>query len=394
MKATAVICECNPFHYGHQYIFDEARKSADCVIAVMSGNYVQRAEPAIFDKYARAEALVRSGVDLVLELPFPWSSASAEYFASAGTFIASEMGANTLLFGAQSTSDTLMDAAGLFLSEEYLDYIRDLPKIGIARAREQYIKDHMGEAAAEMLRSPNDILGIEYCKALMQSESQMHEATLGRISADDTPLFRSASQLRAMFRDAGMDAIHPFLPPVAFSVMEDEWCRGGYAVLERFLSFAYYHFRMSESKAVTADGADGVLDRLHRCAAEAVCAEDMFQRAATRKYTNARFRRAALFHMLRITGEQLREKPRFTVLLAASSRGCAWLSRRRHTASIPVLTKPSDRSLLSAAATLQYENFCAADRLYTLCLHSVRPAAFYLRKSPFIWHSESGVSAF
>ena len=102
MKRIGIICECNPFHRGHQYLIERAKASgADTVVALMSGYFVQRGEPAVASPFLRAEALLRCGADLVLELPFPYAAASAEYFADAGVDILERLGVDELWFGSE-----------------------------------------------------------------------------------------------------------------------------------------------------------------------------------------------------------------------------------------------------------------------------------------------------
>lgn len=101
-KISAIICELNPLHEGHIYLFQRAKENAQCLIAIMSGNFVQRGECAVFDKYTRAASAVNAGADLVLELPFPWCSGSAAFFARAGVHIAESVGCTHLYFGSET----------------------------------------------------------------------------------------------------------------------------------------------------------------------------------------------------------------------------------------------------------------------------------------------------
>ena len=168
MKTSAVICEFNPLHHGHLHILSEMRRDSDCVIAIMSGNFVQRSTPAVLDKYMRAQMAISAGADLVVELPFPWCAASAEYFAKAGAAIAENLLAQTLAFGV-GTSDPsrLFQAAEVFLDPGFQEEIRlqntesDISR-GIASVREICLKSKYGDKFSEILRTPNDILAIEY----------------------------------------------------------------------------------------------------------------------------------------------------------------------------------------------------------------------------------------
>ncbi len=116
MKAVGIICEYNPMHRGHEEMIKKLREREECtVVCLMSGNFVQRGEPAILDKYDRAAAAVRSGADLVLELPFPWSAGSARYFAEAGVFILNAVGVKSIAFGSESADAALLSGAAEIL---------------------------------------------------------------------------------------------------------------------------------------------------------------------------------------------------------------------------------------------------------------------------------------
>lgn len=388
MRAAAVICECNPFHRGHAHIFEKAHAYADCVIAVMSGNFVQRASAAVFDKYVRAETLVRCGADLVVELPFPWCSASAEYFASAGVSLAHSLGAESLVFGAsQENVEMYRRVAAALDAPAAAESVRAAgEECGAAQLREAYIRRTLGDAAADLLHVPNDILAIEYCRALAKTAADMSACPVRRVSADDDPMFVGASELRTRLftGEDSLAALECHIPAAAFSVFAKAWRDGAYAEPAKLAELQFYTLRMTASAPDTAEGTGGVLDRLIRCAGESVSAEEMFRRAATKKYTHTRFRRAALFYQLAVRTDLLRQWPRFTHLLAANQTGCAWLSQIRRKTELAILTKPSAADALDSGSLAQYEMQCAADRLYTLCRHAVQPAGTYLRRTPYI----------
>ena len=191
MNVTAIISEYNPLHKGHIYHIETARKEthADYIIAIMSGNFVQRGTPAILDKYARAEAALRSGVDMVLELPVMYATASAEYFALGGVALANTLGCVThLCFGSEyGQADKFMEAAHLLLNEpeEMKLPLKEALKEGLSypAARAYAVKVSHPELAA-ILEEPNNILGVEYCKALLKLKSRIIPHTIKRQGQD------------------------------------------------------------------------------------------------------------------------------------------------------------------------------------------------------------------
>ena len=213
MNVTAIISEYNPLHKGHLYHIETARKEtgADYVIAIMSGNFVQRGTPAILDKYIRAEAALKSGVDLVLELPVMYATASAEYFALGGVSLANTLGCVThLSFGSEyGQAEKFMTAANLLLNEpeEMKLPLKEALKEGLSypAARAHAVKVSHPELA-ELLEDPNNILGVEYCKALLKSKSNILPHTIKRQgqdyhSEDTSSGFASATGVRKLWSD-------------------------------------------------------------------------------------------------------------------------------------------------------------------------------------------------
>lgn len=191
MKIVGIIAEYNPFHRGHAFHLMQARRitGADYVIAAMSGNYVQRGVPAMFDKYLRAEAALRNGADLVLELPPGTATGSAEYFASGAVALFQASGIVTdLCFGSECGDLSLLKYPAEILSEEpeiYRQLLRRQLKSGIPypRARALALKQYDPAIPAEILEQPNNLLGLEYLKSLKKADSAIRPHTVPRIGA-------------------------------------------------------------------------------------------------------------------------------------------------------------------------------------------------------------------
>ena len=176
LHTVGIVCEYNPFHNGHLYQLQETRRllGADTVtVCVMSGDFVQRGEAAVFDKFARAEAACRCGADLVVELPLPWCLSSAEGFAFGSVSLLSALGCDTLSFGSESADTLALRSLAAFLSgKEAQDRIHALmdadETLSFARARQLAAAEALGDAAA-LLSNPNDILAVEYLKAIAKT---------------------------------------------------------------------------------------------------------------------------------------------------------------------------------------------------------------------------------
>ncbi|MBQ4165299.1 MAG: nucleotidyltransferase family protein, partial [Oscillospiraceae bacterium] len=171
MKTAAVICEYNPFHYGHKYQLDKTREmGATHIVAVMSGNFTQRGDAAIFDKYARARAALENGVDLVLELPTRFSLSAAEGFARGAVSIIEALGCVDMLsFGSESGDiAALKEAAGASEYAIHTDEFHELMRKGetFPSALAKTVKNYYTDDVYEVLSSPNNTLAVEYIKAL------------------------------------------------------------------------------------------------------------------------------------------------------------------------------------------------------------------------------------
>ena len=223
MKIAAVVCEYNPFHAGHRHQLTVARSALGCdaVVGIMSGNFVQRGEPAIYPKQVRAAAALKNGMDLVLELPSVLTLQSAERYARNAVMTLNALGCvNTLFFGAECPeTDVLMRIAKVLADEdaEFQNYLRDALSQGIsfASARSEAIKKVLGDASAEILSQPNNILAVEYCKALIRLQSSIIPYAIARKGAGHHDLnaaegIASGTAIREMLTKG--ENASPYLP--------------------------------------------------------------------------------------------------------------------------------------------------------------------------------------
>ncbi len=392
MKVAAVICELNPLHHGHAYLFEQVRKEADCIVALMSGNFVQRGDAAILDKYARAEMAVHAGADLVLELPFPWCTASAEYFARAGTILSDKLSVNTLAFGVGTENTSLLSAAASFFADPDVEKKLQMQNRdgaaadGAAVFREKCLKSFLGDGGEDILQSPNDILAIEYLKQLHLAESSMQTQMIRRLNTEMNPKFLGATQIRSLLSNSSLSEVSDHVPEYVYSKLISAIETGELAASEKLFSLAFFALRTecAVSDFIPADGDGGLFQRICRAADMAVSPEEMLKLAATKKYTNARIRRVLLYYLLKISRDILHESPAVTTVLAANKTGCDFLSSHRKSSPLSFITKPAEYRRLDDAARIQYERILAADRLYTLCMNKPVPADHFLRQSPYI----------
>lgn len=382
MKKTAIICEINPYHNGHRHIFERARAEfGGIVLAVMSGNFTQRGIPAVFDKYTRAGLLVarphnggESAADIVVELPFPWCSAGTESFALGGVSVALGMGADSLVCGSENgDTDFILRAASARDSAEYLHRLKMLEKSEDSRGEGSAVLNDrvMGELGFAL--GANDKLGAEYVRNLDGRDFRVFP----RIASDGVIPCKSATELRQMLYTGDTDGVKPFVPADAWAVYSEK----GSVDTTRYLLIAHTFFRLFYGGEQTAEGEGGLLERIRSAAEKTNTPEAFFEAVRTKKYTDARIRRAMLFAMLRVKREMLKMPPPYTVLLATNGKGREYLAEIRKSGTFPIITKPSDAP---TGVEDSYSFLRAADSLYTMCSAIIDDATFYIKKHPTI----------
>lgn len=366
MKNIGVICEYNPFHNGHakQLAF---LKSQGAAICLMSGNYVQRGEPAILDKYVRAAAAAACGADLVLELPVTYALRSAEGFAAGGVEILDRLGCvEAICFGSESgEKDALMQTARLLLTERFHEKLRSELASGVSFpcARQNALEALGGDVA--LLERPNDILAVEYCKAILQRKSKLTPTVLTRAgsyhdSADkDNP---SASVLREMEDWEGYvpkDAMPIYHNTIRASVQSGER-----AWLARLRSLS------EEDFAALPFGSEGLWRKLMHACREQATLEDIVAAAKSKRYTRTRLMRMLLCAYLGITKDLLEQEAPYVRVLALRETGQKLLLRAREQGSITILNA-GERAPDCEYAQLERR----ASDLYGLFAASDAPAA-------------------
>ena len=227
MKACGIVAEYNPLHTGHVYQMNKARQisQADCIIVVMSGNFVQRGEPAVIDKYARTRAALKAGADIVIELPVYYALSSAENFARGAVLTLNEMKAASICFGAETdNADRLAKISHAIISEssEYKAILNKALAKGLSypAARQTALLEYLPECK-DIISGSNNILAIEYIKAILGNNLNMTYYPVLREGAgynDDTDNaeFASAFGIRKMLMSDEHDRLKTYLTPVMY----------------------------------------------------------------------------------------------------------------------------------------------------------------------------------
>ena len=401
MTTVAIISEYNPFHTGHLYQIERIRAefgSDTAIIAIMSGNYTQRGEIAVMDKYKRAECAVRAGVDLVLEIPFPFSISSAELYARSGVKIATSIGADYLSFGSECGDvDLISLVARNMCTRKYSTLLKenlkreDYKSLGYPKIQELTYKSIFGEDISSLL-SPNNILAIEYLKALSLEKSSVKPHTVKRLGAGYSDVditkaeHQSASAIRKlMVQD--FDTALNYVPNTTKQCLIDAKKSGQAPTDCERLSTAVITKLMlnpHEASCDIQDAQGGLYNRLKNSSFEANGISSLISLVDTKKYTTARIRRTVWYSFFGVTSSEVKELPRYTAVLGMNKIGQAILKSLKKTSGIPILTKPSSRELSDTKALMQKESCDKADMVFELTKPCPSSGNAHFRSGPFV----------
>lgn len=377
MDFIGVVCEYNPFHNGHAYHLRESARLTDGqgVVCVMSGDFVQRGEAALYAKYARAEAAVRGGADVVFELPLPWALASAEGFARGAVGLLAAIGATTLSFGTESEDLGILDTLARRLIEpQTVELIRakmaDEPELSFAAARQRVLEQLCGEGA-RALETPNNILAVEYLKTICEQELSIKPLAVRRLgSAHDGAgegNTRSASEIRSLLSRG--ESADRFMSASSRAVFERDMAQGrgipSRTALETAILARLRMLRPADFAALP-DASGGLGERLCRAAAEEPTLDAVFAAVKNKRLAMSRVRRACYCAALGVRSGMADGIPPYARLLAANARGREMLAELRESSEIPIVTKPASVRELGERSETVFSLGAAAHDLYVL----------------------------
>ena len=376
MRVAGIVSEFNPFHNGHQYLLDRIRENgAACIVAVMSGDFVQRGEAAFADKFLRAEAAVRCGVDLVVDLPAPWSLGGAQTFARGGVGLLGALGCDTLAFGCETPDTVFLEkTARLLENTDIQTPTADGMRSGLTypAALRRALAMHGEEACAALLNQPNNVLAVEYIKALHSQNHDMAPFAVQRIGqAHDAPLthdtVQSAAAIRAL-KDFG--EAKRLMPSASYAVYNDH--PGRLLSPDAYETAVLTALRLLPQDAFDAfvDDRSGLRDRLRSAVRSSVSLDALYQAAKTKSVTHAKVRRAVMHLFLQIPTRMADGEPPYLRVLAANERGLALLGTRPP--ALPVVTKHAETATLHEPCQQLYAVQCRASDLYVLCTKEKR----------------------
>ena len=387
MKISGIICEYNPFHNGHLYHIRETRNNgATHIVAVMSGNFVQRGDTAIMDKLERARLAVRSGADLVIELPVQYCLSSAENFAAGAVYLLDSLGAvDELSFGSECGDvEKLRQALETveITAMVHEDEIRQIMEKGYTypRALNSVINGTDPEIA-EIISSPNNLLAIEYMRALKRFSSAMAPFTIKRVyaphdGADAENGYASASYIREkLAADHSAEDISEYTTSIWTEAISNAIRNGNTASLSRLERVMLYKLRSTSAEEIAgiSDVGQGLENRIYG-ARMAGSLDELLFTVKTKRYTMARIRRIMLSLLIGITKEDMKQLPPYGRILAFNERGKEILAQAKNSAKLPYASSIAKLSQLSDTAERFAELEIRASDLYGLALETVTSA--------------------
>lgn len=392
MHICGIIAEYDPFHTGHARQISALRRElgGDCaVLCVMSGNWTQRAAPALADKHLRARLALLGGADLVLELPLPYAISSAEWFARGGVSALAGTGVVThLCFGSECGDLAPLEETALCLdSEEYRQTLRGFLDQGLSfpAARQRAAGKLIG-SAADCLSLPNNNLGVEYLRALAWHGSTIKPMTVLRQGAGHGEGPRdglaSASHLRQCLREGRREEAAPYLIPCEADLLSNA-SFSNIQLAERAMLYRLRQLR-PEDLAALPDCGEGLSNRLYRAISRGTSVEEILSLARSKRYPLARLRRILLWAFLGMTLTDRPEAPPYLQVLGMNETGRALLREIRDRGALPVLTKPAHVRRLPQDAQRAFELDARAADLYGLCLPEVPPCGAEWTRGPVL----------
>ncbi|MFC7784481.1 MULTISPECIES: nucleotidyltransferase [unclassified Rossellomorea] len=361
MKATGVIVEYNPFHNGHLHHLRETRRAtgADVVVAVMSGHFLQRGEPALVSKWSRTKMALEAGVDVVIELPYSFATQHAEFFSRGAISLLDAIGCESFCFGSEDGDIDTFEKTVLFIEanrKKYDTYISEFIQEGtsypsaLAKAFQML---GSGDSVID-LSKPNNILGFHYMEARNQIHSSLKAFTIPRESAGyhdehfSSPSIASATSIRKnIFSSEGDIKIDSYLPPTSVDQLSQYQLEyGGFHRWENYWTFLQYKLLSSckEELKEIYEIEEGIENRMIEFVKSSASFEEFMMKLKTKRYTWTRLQRMLLHVLTNTNKEEMRSRhnsPRHIRLLGMNKTGREFIHYQKKAMPLPLISKLS-----------------------------------------------------
>ena len=384
-----IIAEYNPFHNGHLYhiLKSKEQAGADTVVVAMGGNFTQRGEASIVDKWTKAEMAIANGADLVIEIPTLYAVSSAENFADGAIKILNSLKVvNSISFGTETEDISKLNIVANLLCEEPKEYKEILEKelkkgVSYPKAREEAIIKYLNDKSYKtILSEPNNILGIEYLKALKKYKSRIKPISLqrkgtGHLSKDYTSELASATYIRELINKGKLKDVKKFVTPATYTILSEELKYGHFvssiSELEKVIIYKLRCMSINEI-ANLADVSEGLENSIKKAANSCNTVEEFINAVISKRYTKTRIQRILLYALLGITKKDIQMSKKlnpYIRVLGANEKGKNLISKiSRANPKIKIVTsvkKFMDGSLDKNLKSMMQKDIQATD-IYTL----------------------------
>ncbi len=378
MKVVGIVAEYNPFHNGHKYHIEQSKKitNSDYCIVAMSGNYVQRGEPAIVDKWTRTKIALENGADMVIEIPSIYSTSTAETFAySAVSILNSTNIVSSLSFGCETDDISLIEKYAEILENETDEYKQILKKelskgIVFPKARENALKIYTSQET-DILSCPNNILAIEYIKAIIKLKSKIKPYAIKRYLSPYhcttiSDKISSATAIRLALKNNQLENIKSVIPDNSYNIFSECISKGTAPILfNDFSPFLHYKLRTTSIDELSEilDITEGLENRILKTSKSNYFISDIVAKVKTKRYTYTKIQRALLHIILNFKKKEI-QNIKYIRVLGFRKQSQQLISALNKNSCIPVITNLKKAEKLSNLNETLKQEAMATDIYY------------------------------
>ncbi len=371
LSVIGIIAEFNPLHNGHKHLISEAKKHGT-VVCVISGNFVQRGDTAIYEKRVRAKAALSCGADCVLELPVCYSMSTAQNFCFGGVSLLNAIGCDTIMFGSECGDiQTLIETSDILCSHEFSQKLPVYLESGMtfAAARQKAAEDC--GVKKDILASANNNLGIEYIIAAKKINPKIKFKTIQRQGAmhdsdDFSSKFVSASALRKLIKQEDFSTCEEYMPSETFDIFKSS----NYSDISRIETaiLSTLRTKTKEELSQLPDLSEGVENKLFSQVKTSTSLNALYDSIKVKRYTLARIRRIVLSAFLGVDNRLFLKTPPYMRVLGFNKKGEDLLRTNKSISNIPIILRVNEIDNLNEDAKYMFQTECRATDLYALSL--------------------------
>lgn len=388
MSVIGIVCEFNPFHNGHKYLIDSVKTENDIVVAVMSGNFIQRGEPAIFPKETRVKAALLSGIDIVLELPFVYASASAEFFAFNAVKILSDFGCDRIAFGTENADvESLNKAVDILMKDDFNDEVKKYYNDGVSFPVARQMAFDKFNINCD-ISTPNNILAVEYIKAIRKLNAKIEPITVNRKGAgyNDTNAvdeFASATHIRQLIYNN--ESFEKYIPDYLLDLYNEDIKKGKYVSTDKLdlAAFSILRSKLGENLTDIANMGEGLDNRIKSAVKNNTQLSKLYDEIKTKRYTHTRIKRAVLSTILDVKSTDLEIAPPYCRVLGFNTKVSSKMGELAKNSKLPFVAVYSDIvNISSENANRVFELENKSTDFYNLILHNSESCSTEMKFAP------------